>query len=325
MKYYGLEYLRFILALSVMLFHSVAYFGTYNLGFLALGVDVFFVISGVVFVLSTYNNKNPLSFVYKRIKRIYPLFIIVTILTILSYLVIGKPYELSLLRDFLMIPSFYSDGSLHLPILYQAWTLQFEILFYALCFIFICFLKNSKVYIYIMFALLTISFLTLALMILGIEVTGINSFIFSEKFVLVEFSVGILIGMLFKMKKIRTNNVLGSILVCLGAVMLYCTWIFNPELDFRGLYFSLSSMIIVFGFMLFEIKNKKTAIYLGSLSYPIYLGHQLVNYTLSTLLGSYVLESTFKFWLLIGFEMISSIVFAYILLKLEQLIFKNLP
>lgn len=324
MKYYGLEYLRFILALSVMFFHSLGYFGIYDLSFFSLGVDVFFVISGVVLVLSTYNNKNSIYFLYKRIKRIYPLFIIVTIATIISYLVIGKSYELSIARDFLMIPSFYNDGSIHLPIVYQAWTLQFEFMFYIICFFFLCFIKNNKVYLYIITFLLFLLLTTIILMIFNINTYGISSFVFSDNFIFLEFSAGISLGLLFKNQEIKLNNKIGFVLLIIGVILLYITWIINSDLEYRGLYFSLSSFLIVFSFMIFNVKNKKLALLLGSLSYPMYLGHQLVNYSLSTIFGSYVLNSDLKIFFLVIIEMFVSIIFAYILLKIEYSIMKKL-
>ena len=85
----SLQYLRGIAALLVVLYH---YRGELNsiyaqkgLGDLLfsngyIGVDLFFMVSGFVIMLSTEKDKSSLSFAIKRIFRIYPVYIVCLIL-----------------------------------------------------------------------------------------------------------------------------------------------------------------------------------------------------------------------------------------------------
>ncbi|MBG4729017.1 acyltransferase [Pseudomonas aeruginosa] len=87
---YGIQYLRGIAALIVVLFHfrfvldnvyAEKALGSNLLGGGAVGVDIFFMISGFIIVFATKSKRaaNPLDFAARRIFRIYPLLILTMI------------------------------------------------------------------------------------------------------------------------------------------------------------------------------------------------------------------------------------------------------
>jgi exopolysaccharide production protein ExoZ len=101
----------------------------------AFGVDLFFVISG--FIVCHVAAADPGQFMLKRIFRVVPLYWLCTIA--LFGIALGAPQlmgatrgDLSeLLQSLLFVPFVKSNGNVH-PLLYLGWTLNYEMLFYAL-------------------------------------------------------------------------------------------------------------------------------------------------------------------------------------------------
>ena len=94
MKNQGLQAIRGIAALSVMLFHGGQIIeehtgysvvsDLFNQGY--LGVDIFFVLSGFIIAYTRITTKeSKLSFLLKRIARIFPPYWIATTLLIVAY------------------------------------------------------------------------------------------------------------------------------------------------------------------------------------------------------------------------------------------------
>ncbi len=137
----GIQYLRAVAALAVLLHHAL---GRLDIRFAvgAAGVDVFFVISGFI-IMHTLQGRpmRPGVFLWNRAARIVPLYWVVTIgITGLAVLVPRampalQPSAERLLASLLFIPHSNGDGAV-LPLLVPGWTLNFEMFFYlvvALC------------------------------------------------------------------------------------------------------------------------------------------------------------------------------------------------
>nr|WP_242097963.1 acyltransferase family protein [Sphingomonas sp. CROZ-RG-20F-R02-07] len=69
----GIQYLRAAAAIAVLVYHAFEA-RTKSLGFLALGVDLFFVVSGFVMMAITAADARPIAFLKARILRIVPLY-----------------------------------------------------------------------------------------------------------------------------------------------------------------------------------------------------------------------------------------------------------
>lgn len=128
--YRSIQALRFVAALLVMAFHLAD--GTFIVG--AVGIDIFFVISG--FIMGTIGvGETPSTFLAKRIIRVVPLYWAVTlflsavsVLGVFSRITVDPP---SLAKSLLFVPYFEAGGGLW-PIVPVGWTLNVEMLFYAI-------------------------------------------------------------------------------------------------------------------------------------------------------------------------------------------------
>lgn len=147
----GIQYLRAVAAMMVAYFHTVeqvpAYepiFKSYLLGGLNLpsGVDIFFVISGFIMLISN-RNSTPLQFALRRIVRVVPLYWVLT--AVLCVLALWRP---ELFRTTVVSLRYFVDSLLFIPyanpghpgemfpLLVPGWSLNFEMFFYgifALC------------------------------------------------------------------------------------------------------------------------------------------------------------------------------------------------
>jgi len=140
----NVQALRALAALMVVVVHAYAVESTYLPGrpwttpFHILGtygVDLFFVISGVVMLVSTatwFGEKGaPRRFLARRATRIYPPYWIVTALVLIAFLVVPaaagahRSARPEILASFLALPQ---PGE---PLLVVGWTLSYELVFYA--------------------------------------------------------------------------------------------------------------------------------------------------------------------------------------------------
>lgn len=125
----SIEVLRFLAAMAVVFVHLP----TVEVGH--FGVDVFFVLSGFVMMLSTAKGHD--RFFTKRLIRIVPIYYALTLGVWLLAAVapdllnntVADPGEL--LQSLLFIP-FDKNGTGHKPVLFLGWTLNYEMYFYAL-------------------------------------------------------------------------------------------------------------------------------------------------------------------------------------------------
>jgi exopolysaccharide production protein ExoZ len=142
-KLVGLQNLRAVAALMVVFYHILETLNNDG-GWIiprmpvgAAGVDIFFVLSGLIMVLIAGKDETPGQFFLKRLFRIVPLYWTVTSISILIAIV--APYtdrnlDLSpgsLINSFLLLPTARLDGA-NTPIVLVGWTLVLEVAFYAL-------------------------------------------------------------------------------------------------------------------------------------------------------------------------------------------------
>ena len=135
----NVEALRGVAVLLVVLFHLYGMETHYVAGvhllptFLRMGrggVDLFFVISGVVMVVSTRGRPGePGRFLLRRVLRIYPLYWFFSLLTLTVY-VLPAAAENSVWRDANLLASFLLWPQEKAPLLSVGWTLWHELYFY---------------------------------------------------------------------------------------------------------------------------------------------------------------------------------------------------
>ena len=146
--YTGIQALRFVAAMLVVLAHSTAMVNErmhldmfkWRAGW--SGVDIFFVISGFVMAISSGGLMQRVNgwkiFITRRLIRIVPLYWVATTIKLVAILVLpslalDSPLELwNTIASYLFIPTFDDKSLLAAPLLKVGWTLNYEMLFYAI-------------------------------------------------------------------------------------------------------------------------------------------------------------------------------------------------
>lgn len=140
-----LDALRGVAVLMVLVFHYTTRFGQLfpeagwgQFAFGAYGVHLFFVISGFVIIMTLDRSERPMDFLVARFSRLYPAFWTAVLLTSLVLWLARGPLEppslgriaanLTMVHEFFGVPSV--DG--------VYWTLEVELLFYALALAVFC-------------------------------------------------------------------------------------------------------------------------------------------------------------------------------------------
>lgn len=308
---YSLQIFRAIAALSVVYFHLEN-----EITFGSFGVDLFFVLSGFVIAMTVSKTQSPLNFIINRITRLVPLYWLLTFAMLCLALLFpgllnSTTADLSnFIKSILFIPYFKENGALH-PMLAVGWSLNYEMLFYALVTIGI--LINQK-YIYTLTSLIVIlayclgSFLANSAALQSSMVTWqldykvISTFLNSE-FIL-EFCFGILA---YKLKDLSLPNLVKSsvmdklqyrrqIILIVSILFIIACYAFMAVTEYmklgafnRLLYFGLPSLVIILLCLQIEPELKKIiynnsvytplisfGVYLGDASYALYLSHLFV-------------------------------------------------
>lgn len=283
-RVYELDVMRFGAALSVLMYHYImgsklfpgmSIIGRY--GF--LGVNLFFMISGFVIILSAYDSK-PSDFVISRIARLYPAYwISVTLTVVLVILIKGNTSGITLhqyLMNLSMINNYFKvediDG--------VYWTLQTELKFYFLIFMLIATKYIRKIHVWLtiwLFLVILYRFFKQPFF-LGWLITPFYSSYF-------------IAGIAFFM--IRTEGIsLYSVMVLLSSIVVSVSYsssqiegfIKNPtEMDriiAAGLILMIYVLFFVVSLRKINFRYSKLFFILGALTYPLYLIHFRIGFAI---------------------------------------------
>lgn len=141
MQFVGIQYLRGIAALAVVLFHIATFVlghsaeRTLAVGGLSAGVDIFFVISGFIIWRTTDKpGVAPLGWWRGRLIRIVPLYWFALALTLALKQLLGAhmPGVVEAIKAFAFIPVLNSADQTMTPFLSPGWTLNYEFAFYGI-------------------------------------------------------------------------------------------------------------------------------------------------------------------------------------------------
>ena len=281
-----LDYLRGIAVLLVFFFHAKV------LDFGYIGVDLFFLISGIVISKSLSNKdlffKDIIFFYFKRLRRLLPaLFIYITISIILFMLIAPLNYfNLSnwilkgLLSLMFLINIYYFKHEANyfesdfLDIFSHLWSLSSEFQIYIIVPFILFFINkiNDKK----TFLIITLTFI----FIFNLSIINQNNFFgnyYSSIFRSIEFILGVLISFLF-FKKINLNIKYFKI-ISLFYISIFIINYFLFEIDEKYVWIYIS--IYIFSFLFLKIDNlkfifKNLIIFLGKISYSFYLWHLLI-------------------------------------------------
>lgn len=266
----NLQALRALAALNVVALHTAVTSSAYhqNLKFLRFfdgwgsnGIDIFFVLSGfvMVYILSK-KDTTPSLFLFERISRIVPLYYFLTGTLLLLIILFPHLFRVMNTEDigirFYASIFFFSQLYFHsAPLLYDGWTLEFEMLFYLLLALGLFFRKN----------ILAIGFCSISIFAL-IFFQNLNT-------IAVEFIFGMLAAIFYL--NITISRVFYLLLFLIGAIMLAASIFIEPQsgviMELRYFRYGIPAFFIVLGAAGLPSMRKGLLSHLGDASYSIYL------------------------------------------------------
>lgn len=272
-------------------------FGIRNLGDILfqhgkMGVDIFFIISGFIIAMSTERNTSKLSYVIKRVFRIWPVYVLACV--VMFYISGDKFSNEEILKAFLFIP-FDTNASapqFGYSMIAVAWTLTYEVLFYIVFLISMSISHKYRGIICVVF-MFSFCFITQSLTNDGFSFGGYSysqyngalAFIINPLScsIVLEFCVGVVIYEFMKiLNSVETPATIAMLcLTVIGVVVLTYKIIYNGQMAFHGLvgYGSLSTMIVLSSLLaerLIRVADIKIFTIFGDASYSIYLWHLVI-------------------------------------------------
>ncbi|WP_426958448.1 acyltransferase family protein [Muricoccus radiodurans] len=271
----GIQYLRALAALGVVVFHVAEPLGA-NLEIGGAGVDIFFVISGfVIWHVQAASPRPPGLFLLNRAVRIIPTYWVATLcLLLLAALGLVPRMVLNpehILASFLFLPApSPSVPGLTLPFLGQGWTLNYEMAFYLLFALTIPLAAPRRL------ALLSAVLVGLVLAGWLVRPDSVAA-VFYTRPIILEFVAGMIIARLHQ-ARLLGNPLLGVTLTLAGILGL---GLLMPLGGQPGtIAAGLAAAALVAGVVALEVAGRLPNLpglgLLGDASYPIYIWHSFV-------------------------------------------------
>lgn len=289
-KLNSIQSLRGLAALLVVMFHFRTDLSTdfpvanwlFAQG--AIGVDLFFMISGfiVYYVTLSENNgiKSSVNFLIKRICRIVPPYIIATLF------IAGNSWDKwsSTLYSFSFLPADITQAAPYFgyPRLFVGWSLNYEFVFYAICGFALLFRNHKHTVLTVFIA----SFVALPRLVndyYGIPLSNINYghhgyLALMTNGMMLEFVAGLFIGYIAINMRLYHSKYAGRVVICLAATYFtYITLGFgntpgNGNSDFAAASFFLLLSLSCYEYQ-YGISPPEFITSIGTISFSIYLMH----------------------------------------------------
>jgi peptidoglycan/LPS O-acetylase OafA/YrhL len=277
----SIQALRAIAAWIVVFHHYVQIFGESQFNrhvssiitnYGAIGVDLFFVISGFV-IYSSINGKDitPFRFAFQRITRIAPAYWVFTAVSAITivfapYIIPSAKFDFAfMIKSLLFIPAFNPSGLGIFPLLPIGWTLNFEMAFYL---VFCCSLFLPR-------RMLFFS-LVLGIYLIQSQSAKLSSeFSFYSMSTIYSFLIGVVLHLLYRTKLIEKITPLASILICLSSLYVISL---RPSSPHDPIFWGIPCACIIACFISQEKYFTKRSFIrrLGDWSYSTYLCHPIL-------------------------------------------------
>jgi len=299
-KVLSVHYLRGLAALMVVALHY-SYYLPENIGYFfgsgSVGVDIFFIISGFIITFATRKQADSLyNFSVKRFFRIYPLFIIIWMVSIFT-VNLDATFPAKLQSLFLFMNDYNGSNApaFGFNLMGPPWTLTYEVLFYAIFGISMCISHKYRALIsgagivLIVFGLqfifnghVSLAAQTSADMIVS-RWWQVPVKILSTP-ILFEFVVGMFLAEVYIRTDNARNTILSSVVLLFG-VVVFAVLFFTGEMRLLGFKGGIWVALTLFiPFIIFDklhgFKESKVMLYLGDISYSMYISHFLLLTTL---------------------------------------------
>lgn len=274
--------LRGLAALAVVLFHYTRrfaeVFGSESLPSLSFpdgyyGVNLFFIISGFVIFMTLEKTNKPMDFVVSRLSRLFPAYWVAVFLTFSICHLLGLPGKLigvwPALANLLMVHGFF--GVPHVDGVY--WTLEVELLFY--CGMFALYLmKGFDRLNYVLFGLLSLRVIYFVFE----HYFSISLPWIVFRFLILEFipwfSLGI--SIYIAVHHVEPGAWRKPLIISILAVT---TLWFCESTFVAGLAVVLSSFVYLAAQNRVTLLQLKPLVWLGTVSYPLYLLHENIGWS----------------------------------------------
>lgn len=344
MRINKLDGLRGFCSIMVLLFHYPYEYMPdflYNSFFIRQSwsfVDFFFVLSGFVISYNysnIYSKRSFFSFIVKRIIRLYPLLVYTTLVFFFFKVIsdifftelVNSPksittYTLDTLNTLLLMNStpFFGDLSVNLGMNFPSWSVSAEIIAYSLFGLTYLFFSSKKIISHFYLILISI------LIYLFKENTFLADYSWLFLRAVVGFNFGCIVNWLFK-KNITVNSFCELFLPLLVLAFLFLFNIYDSK------QFFLLDLIVrpaFFGFVIFIILSTNNIfskalestpmIFLGKLSYSIYLNHVLLLLVIPRLIFVFfqMPQTSFSQIIVLIFTVIAVVVYSVITFRLVE-------
>ncbi len=296
MRIKELDAFRGIAALSVVLYHyTTVYhdnFGVSSLFYIKygwLGVPLFFILSGFVITLTIQRCKSPLQFLSKRFIRLYPTYWICISITLLI-IYISKSQSLHLMFDRPLLDIILNYTMFHELLKFHHvdgayWSLLPELLFYLLMAVLFAIKKLDNILVYNGGLLLIVCihyFFPIPIIGRLLDLHYVLLFMIGICFYKIYTSTGKTPWYLHVL--IAANLVLG--------IFLYA--IIRPHLDITVLYITFPMIVLLFYGFVYQkftaLGTIKPLLFLGVISYPLYLIHQIIGFIFMLFFDQYMIR-----------------------------------
>jgi len=320
----NIQYLRGLAALLVVVFHASAIAkGRWGLPFFYLGecgVDVFFVISGLVMAMTARHLSGwsgARSFFVKRIIRVAPLYWLFTLFKVGLFLVAPSVFG-SFTLDWgnAIAAFFFIPWNEMYPPLQVGWTLNFEMFFYVaiglVMIMRLSMLKWTPVVLVLMAAASLVK-----------QPSWPVCLQFWADPIIIEFAFGLFIGAhAQKISTLPTRWAWSVLSICL-VLAIWAATVETSAVEWRVLLYGIPAAMIVAACIILEkdFRSKKwqTAGMLGDTSYSLYLSHPFVLPVVALLVSRLPLSRPVAGYLYYVLALLACVAAAYMVHKLIEL------
>jgi len=289
-RYPELDSLRGIAVLSVMLYHyTFAYDFHYKLlspgkFYLAhgnLAVPLFFVISGFVIFLTLERSKTKTDFVVSRFSRLYPtywasMFITILFVTLLPVPALGNYTFKEIGLNLTMF-----QGFTKVRLIDQVyWTLKMELTFYII--MYVLFLNKALKKIEWICVLWLVFSLVSSLLSIPLKK-------YVDVLFILEYAPLFIAGINFYRIKTEGSTVLNHIIIA-ASFLLECKWLLmHPDENYGSVAILAIIYLIFYLFTYQKLSwlNNRVLLFLGTISYSLYLLHNVIGYSIIYRLRQY--------------------------------------
>jgi exopolysaccharide production protein ExoZ len=284
-----------------------------------IGVDIFFIISGIVMAISLMSRKvTPIQFLKKRAIRILPIYYFYSAILMFSIIFVGKfsvDFEM-LIYSLFFIPVNINDY-VFLAFLGPGWTLNYEVFFYLLIAVALSLIKN-----------LNNALLFVVILIFGFILGGYflkpdpDSIVyFYTNSILIEFAIGLILGVILEKLNGKVASFKFGLLLSLLLITLIIKYFETDVVQlvpYRGFLYGSIACLFIMVYATFN-KSWRFLYKIGEISYTLYLAHLafVLQGTWKVLLY-FKVETFLNFYLLVFLVMFIVVLISFPLYSLVE-------